>query len=681
MVSVNSKSGTDGKCGGVTRDDAKASASASAGKRKGMRVKPSVMIVVSGVIVAAFVVLAIIAPGIWKGAAEATDPGNLFAKPSGAHPFGTDALGRDILARTLVATRVSLGTALLCTAIAAVAGIIIGIVPAVIGKRAQRISSSIINVWLAFPVILLAMLTVIAMGSGAVASVTALAITMTPSFARLAQTLTAQVAGRDYMVAGRMLGISRGRLFTRYVLPEVVEPFLVDVAQSVGGAILAMSSLSFLGMGVQAPEYDWGSLINDGFDQVYVSPMAAIGPGIFIVIAGLAFSMLGEGISDAIRATFTPPRPALSKTQLANPPRMVDKTNMGVVIGLAAERTRQHRDDVIAGRGQSDGDAAAAATDTGTRVSVPRSEPLLSVRGLTVSFAEGHSWNTPVRGISFDVEPGQIVGLVGESGSGKSLTMMSVADLPPAGAFVTADSMRFNGKELIGMSAEEKRKHLMGMGVVFQDSLTALNPSMRVGTQLAEVLECQTGMRHGEAMKRAVDMLHCVGIAPDMHAERKFPHELSGGMRQRVLIAMAQINHPRLIIADEPTTALDVTVQKQVLGLLRNECAANNQAAVIVSHDIAVLGEICQSIMVMYHGAIVEIFDTALLRTPERLRHPYTRALVRSIPTLDTDRSKPLETIDAEMVSQNAKAVEENEAAASREAAELMETAEKEALA
>lgn len=614
----------------------------------------SPLVVVSGVMIVVLIVLAVIAPAVWGTAANTENPAILLHKPSGEHWFGTDQLGRDIFARTMVATRLSLVTALICTAISAVLGIIVGAVPVVFGKRAQRWTSSIINVWLAFPVILLAMLTVIALGTGATATTIALTITMTPTFARLAQTLSATVAGADYMAAARMFGVSGSRQVFYYILPEVAEPFVANVTQSIGGAILAMSSLSFLGLGVQPPVYDWGRLINEGFAQVYVSPMAAVGPGIAIVFAGLAFNLFGEGISNQIRRAYKPLPSALSKRELDNPPKMLDKTNMELVVEAAAEQTAQHRERVEALRAK-DPDAAV--------VSVPRPAPVLSVRGLTVSFPEGKHWNTPVKGISFDVEAGEIVGLVGESGSGKSLTMMSVADLAAPGSYVAADSIRFDGTDIVGMLPKDKRKLLSGIGVVFQDSLTALNPAMRVGKQLAEVLECQNGTPHEEAMKQAVEMLEHVGIDPAQHAERKFPYELSGGMRQRAMIAMAEINHPKLIIADEPTTALDVTVQKQVLALLRNECARNKQAAVIVSHDIAVLGEICSRIMVMYHGAIVEIFDTALLRTPEKLKHPYTRALVSSIPTLATDKSRPLVTIDDELVSHQSADLADREAA------------------
>jgi oligopeptide/dipeptide ABC transporter ATP-binding protein len=254
-----------------------------------------------------------------------------------------------------------------------------------------------------------------------------------------------------------------------------------------------------------------------------------------------------------------------------------------------------------------------------------------------------------VQDVSFSIRPGEIVGVVGESGSGKSVTMMSVAQLAPAGASVTARRLRFAGRDLEGGSARETGRALgTKVGVVFQDSLTALNPALRVGMQLAEVPRVHERASRSAAHRRAVDALADVSISDPERRAKQFPHEFSGGMRQRALIAMSQIGSPSLIIADEPTTALDVTVQQRVLALLRREVEKTGAAAIVVSHDIAVLAELCQRILVMYAGRIVEDVDVALLARPERLAHPYTRALAASLPDLETDRDRPLATIPGE---------------------------------
>ena len=244
------------------------------------------MMVLSFLTVFLLVVLAIVAPMLWLEEATVAVPKQALATPSSDHWLGTDSLGRDILLRTLVATRLSLSMALVATLIGAVAGLLLGALPVVLGHRAQRWFGAIINTWLAFPVLLVAMLIVIMLGASSQTAVVALAVTMTPSFARLAQTLSARVGGSEYLAAAKMLGISRPRQFTRYILPNIAEPIIVNVTISIGGGLLALSSLSFLGVGVQSPEFDWGRLLSEAFEQVYSTPIAALGPGLAVVVSG-----------------------------------------------------------------------------------------------------------------------------------------------------------------------------------------------------------------------------------------------------------------------------------------------------------------------------------------------------------------------------------------------------------
>jgi len=560
---------------------------------------------ISAVMVLILVLLALFAPEIWGAQAAQTDTSALLQGPSDAHPLGTDGLGRDLLLRTLVATRLSLGMALIATVLGLVFGLLLGALPSVLGPRVQRLFSSIISTWLAFPVLLVAMLTVILFGPSSASAVVALGLTMVPSFARLAQTLSSRVGGSEYLAAARMMGVSRGNQFTRYVLPNIAEPIIVNVTLSIGGGLLALSSLSFLGVGVQPPDFDWGRMLSEGFDQVYTNPTAVVGPGVAVVFAGVAFGTLGESLAAHLRNQGR--GGVLSRRRLGPAPRVADR--------------------------------AKAAADGA----------LLTVDGLSVSFPSATGWVRPVQDVSFSVAPGEIVGVVGESGSGKSVALMAVAQLSAAGAAVTAQQLRFDGDDLLDLPpAVLKRRLGTKIGVVFQDSLTALNPALRVGTQLAEIPRFHAKDARRAAHAKAVAALDDVSIDEPERRSRQFPHEYSGGMRQRALIAMSQIGKPRLIIADEPTTALDVTVQQRVLALLRRECEETGAAAIVVSHDIAVLAELCQRILVMYAGRIVEDVDVRLLATPDKLAHPYTRALAESLPDLDTDRTQPLATIPGE---------------------------------
>ncbi|MBP1326943.1 ABC-type glutathione transport system ATPase component/ABC-type dipeptide/oligopeptide/nickel transport system permease subunit [Leucobacter exalbidus] len=577
------------------------------------------MAALSGGIVTLLALLAIFAPIFWGEAAATPDPTALLQSPSAAHPLGTDSLGRDLLLRTLVATRTSLVMALIATACGAVAGLILGALPAVLGVRAQRAFSAVINTWLAFPVLLVAMLTVILLGAGPATSVIALALTMTPSFARLAQTLSSRVGGSEYLAAAKMLGVSKPRQYLKYVLPNIGEPVIVNVTISIGGGLLALSSLSFLGVGIQPPEYDWGRMLNEGFAQVYSQPSAVVGPGVLVVLAGLSFGMLGEALASHMRQQ--------------GRGRMLSARKLGPAPSAKA--------DAIEGNPVLSVPGSASGHNAGSEV-----QPLLEVEGLAVSFPGEEGWIRPVSNVSFSIMPGELVGVVGESGSGKSVTMMSVAQLAPANAAVTATKLKFNGQELSHLSAVEAGQVLgTQVGVIFQDSLTALNPALRVGTQLAEVPRVHEHVSRKVAHARAVAALDEVRIPEPERRAMQFPHEFSGGMRQRSLIAMAQIGSPSLIIADEPTTALDVTVQQRVLALLRAKCEETGAAAIVISHDIAVLAELCSRILVMYKGEIVENIDVRDLPHPERLQHPYSRALVECMPDLTTDRSLPLATI------------------------------------
>ena len=259
----------------------------------------------------------------------------------------------------------------------------------------------------------------------------------------------------------------------------------------------------------------------------------------------------------------------------------------------------------------------------------------------------------PVRGVSFTLNRGEALGVVGESGSGKSLTALAVARLLESPAHVTADRLELLGQDLQGgasrMSGRELRRFLgVHAGLVFQDPMTSFNPVKRVGTQLAEVAAEHHGLTRKQAAARAVARLRAVRIAHPERRARQFPHELSGGMRQRAMIGMAVMGEPALVIADEPTTALDVTVQRQVLRLLKSiqagtDGSRGDMGLLFISHDITVVGQVCDRVLVMYAGRIVESLPAADLAA--HARHPYTRALLAAVPSMQTPRDVPLAVI------------------------------------
>jgi peptide/nickel transport system ATP-binding protein len=270
-------------------------------------------------------------------------------------------------------------------------------------------------------------------------------------------------------------------------------------------------------------------------------------------------------------------------------------------------------------------------------------EPLLEVEGLTVAFPTDEGVVQAVRGVSFSLEPGRVLGIAGESGSGKSVTTLAIMGLLPGSARV-GGSVRFRGRELLGLS-ERALESVRGrrISVIFQDPMTSLNPVYSVGWQVAEAIQMHQDMPKKRAWARAIELLDAVGIPRAAERAESYPHEFSGGMQQRVVIATAMANDPDVIIADEPTTALDVTVQAQVLEALNTAREKTNAAVIFITHDLAAMAGVADEIIVMYAGKPVESAPTDEIFY--RPRMPYTVGLLASLPRLDTDASEPLRPI------------------------------------
>ena len=545
------------------------------------------------------VALALFAPALWSDAAERIDVPAASQGASREHLMGTDALGRDIFHRVLVATRLSVTLAVLATLVGALIGIPLGGLPSLVGERLGRLVTGFINLAIAFPALLVAIFVAAIVGVGAKGAVFGIGCAVAPYFARLTQTLTSSVIDSDYVAAARVVGVGRARLLRRHVLPNVAEPLFLTTTLAVGEALLALAGLSFLGLGVQPPGYDWGRMLSEGLGSIFVTPSVAIGPAVAIVLAALVFILLGETLAKG-------------------------------AAGRPSARWSDRQGDLVPPVGSTD----ARAED------VPTGEAL-AVENLTVSFPGG---SFPVRAVSLSVAPGEIVGIVGESGSGKTLTAMAIADLLPPNARMAATRYEVCGRDPRELSEAGKRSLLgRSLAIVYQDPMSSLNPALRVGRQLSEVAEVHERLSRSAARRRSIDRLRAVRIANPESRVGQYPHEFSGGMRQRAVVAMGLMIDPRLLIADEPTTALDVTVQQQVLRLLRDVCTSSSAAAIFISHDVAVVSQLCTRVLVMYAGRIVEELDVKTLTTAPA--HPYTRALVAAVPTMETDRALPLATI------------------------------------
>ncbi|GAA4704912.1 oligopeptide/dipeptide ABC transporter, ATP-binding protein, C-terminal domain-containing protein [Promicromonospora umidemergens] len=568
--------------------------------------------VTGAALLALVLVTAVLAPLLWGDAAEAVDTAAMLQGPSADHWAGTDNLGRDLLFRTLVATRLSVALALAATALAVTVGLLLGTASLLLGPRAGRLVTAGVNIAVAFPGLLLALSFAVIFGVGQVGSVLAIGLSGAPAFARLCQTLVAGVATRDYLAAARLAGVGRLRILLRHVLPDVGGPLVVNVTIGAGGALLSFAGLSFLGLGVQAPAYDWGRLMQDGLDRIYLDPLAALLPGFAVVVAGLAFNLTGE----AVARTFS-----------------IDSISGVSLLAGGALRTRR-RPDAGGLPGQDATPSADVPLDAGPDL-------VLDVADLVVTVPTPAGRVRPVRGVTFQVARGEAVGVVGESGSGKTLTALAVARLLEPPTTVTARRLSFQGRDLL----TGDHRTLLGteLAMVFQDPASSFNPVRRMGGQLAEGARHHLGLSRRQARDRAVDRLRSVRIGDPDRRAGQYPHEFSGGMRQRAMIGLGLMGSPALIVADEPTTALDVTVQRQVLDLLAEVRERDAVALLLISHDVSVVADVCDRVLVMYAGRVVEDLPAAGLATSAR--HPYTRALVAAVPHLETDLDRPLAVI------------------------------------
>ncbi|RBM06888.1 dipeptide/oligopeptide/nickel ABC transporter permease/ATP-binding protein [Streptomyces sp. PT12] len=534
--------------------------------------------------------------------------------PSGEHWMGQDSLGRDILSRLMHGARWSLAIGLGATLLALAAGAVIGAIAATSRKAVDETLMRALDIVMAFPGIALAAVLISVFGGGIPVLICAIAFLYTPPIARVVRANVMAQYGEDYVTAERVIGARTPHILIRHVAINCAAPILVFCTVMVADAIVLEASLSFIGAGVRPPEPSWGSVIAEGKNMVLLGGWwATVFPGLLMLATVLSLNILAEGVSDAwaapraLKAPDAPARdvPALPEQAVGEPEREGQRPRAPLALPGLAEAAHRLRE----------------------RARPPAvGEPILSVRDLTIGFAGAHGGRDVVDGVSFDVHPGEVLGLVGESGCGKSLTALTVMGLQPRTARV-GGSVRFDGRELNGLSPRARRP-LLGheMAMVYQDALSSLNPAMPIRAQLKQLVRRGGGMTPAE-------LLALVGLDPE-RTLRAYPHELSGGQRQRVLIAMALSRDPRLIVADEPTTALDVTVQAQVIELLLRLRADLGFALILVSHDLALVADVTDRVVVMYGGQLVEEGVTADL--VEHPAHHYTRGLLGSVLSLES---------------------------------------------
>lgn len=544
------------------------------------------------VILGLLLLIALVAPPLLSGSAETlTDDTRLG--PGAEYLLGTDAFGRDVLARALVATRLTLLMAAAATAISFVVGVAIGAMIQLAPGWLRETCLRLIDSAVAFPSLVLALVIAAVLGPGMGSAIVAIAVAGVPGFARLTANLAATVADKDYVLTARLLGVPGLRILVRHLLPNISGPLLVLLSSSFTLSLLDISSLSFVGLGVQTPQYDWGRLLNEALPSIFAQPSLVLAPSIMLMVSGVGAMLLGDGVASLVDPRTRAKAPAAAKTAAAGP-------------ATPAQAPEAF---------QAWGGAAADMEPDG----------LLTVAGLTVRAGD----RKLVDDVSFTIGAGQIVGLVGESGSGKSTIAMAVAGLLPEGVRANASRLALGDLDLLGTPPE--RRLATEIGIVYQDPIGTFNPALRLGTQLTEVARTHLGTPRRQAAQDMVNALADIHVTEPERRLRQHPHELSGGMLQRASIASAMTTNPRLLIADEPTTALDVTVQAEVLRQFRRINREHGTAMLFISHDIGVVGVLCDTVLVLHGGRVVDRTTGADLRRGT-VTHPYTRALLAATP-------------------------------------------------
>ena len=514
---------------------------------------------------------------------------------SPGHLLGTDPLGRDLLSRLIWGTRVSLMVGISATLLAAVFGTLIGLVAGYAGGRTDSLLMRLIDMLMAFPYILLALVIVAVLGPSLINALYAIAVVNIPFFARNIRGLTIGLRQRDFIHAARLAGKNHLQILLTEVLPNVLPVIVVTMSTTVGWMILETAGLSFLGLGAQPPAADLGSMLGQGRAQMFSAPHVALVPGIMIFLLVMSFNLLGDGIRDMLD------------------PRM----KSGVQL------------------------RASAITDV-KRPAVPAArfaqDAVLEVVDLKVDFRSGTRRQAAVKGISFSVRAGECLGLIGESGSGKSVTALSIMGLvaSPPGE-ISGGAVYVAGEEMLSLTSTQlQQRRGARVAYIFQDPLTTLHPQISIGQQIVEAVQAHQPLSRRAAQDKALALLESVGISDAGQRFAAYPHQLSGGQRQRVGIAMALANDPDIIIADEPTTALDVTVQAHILALLQQLRRERGLTLLFITHDFGVIAQICDRVAVMRQGEMVESGDTQqVLNHPQ---HDYTRRLIASVPKLGQGR-------------------------------------------
>ena len=542
------------------------------------------------------VLSAIFAPLLAPHDPDTASAYDTLSGPNGKYWLGNDSSGHDVLSRLLFATRLSVTLTAETLVIAAVLGIVAGLLAGYYGKAFEAVGAWTTSLLQALPAIVVLLAAKSVLGPSDFIAMAVFGVLIAPAFYRVVYSAVSAVRGELYVDAARVSGLSDPRIIGRHVLTVVRAPAIILAANIAGIAVAISAGLDFLGLGDPAIP-SWGGMLNDGFTNIFTQPLLVLWPSLAIGLTCVAFALLGNALRDELERADSAPR----RRRKTKQPAQVTVEPAPVIV---------HDDD---GEG----------VRTGTE--------LLSVRNLSVGYGRPDgSVSTVVEDVALTVRRGEVHGLIGESGSGKTQTAFSILRLLPSGGRIVAGSITFEGTDLAGLS-EKEMTALRGQKIAYipQEPMSNLDPSFTIGSQLVEPIRIHLGLSKADAKARAIELLARVGIPQPERTFAAYPHEVSGGMAQRVLIAGAVSCDPELLIADEPTTALDVTVQAEVLDLLRDLQRERNMGVLLVTHNFGVVADLCDQVSVMRSGRIVETGPVrSIFADP---RHEYTRNLFDAV--------------------------------------------------
>ncbi|HSO70882.1 MAG TPA: dipeptide/oligopeptide/nickel ABC transporter permease/ATP-binding protein [Arachnia sp.] len=534
-------------------------------------------------------IVAVIGPFVAPNDPSLTSLRHIFAPPGGDFLLGGDSAGRDIFSRLLVATSFSMAGGLLVATIASTIGVTAGLIAGYFGGWVDSLGSWFTALTMSLPAIIVLIAARAVMGPSMWVTMAIFGAFISPVYYRVVYNSVRAVRNELYVDAARTSGLSTPRIIGRHILLAVRAPVILLTAGIIAAGIGMQAGFDFLGLGDPLTP-TWGQILNEGFYNINRSGLLVLWPSLALGLTLVALTLLSTAIRDELEGT-------------------------GEVK-----------------RGRTAWSATTEPAPAPLAHDAPDAGPLLEVAGLAVAYQGKTTWTTVVHDARLTVARGETHGLVGESGSGKTQTAFAILGLLPSGGSVVGGSVVFDGQELVGLSYEAMNK-LRGRRIAYvpQEPMSNLDPSFTVGSQLTDPLVIVLGMSRAEAKERALSLLTQVGIPDPQRTFDSYPHQLSGGMAQRVLIAGAVASHPDLLIADEPTTALDVTVQAEVLDLLRDLQRELGMAILLVTHNFGVVADLCDRVSVMQHGVIVETGPTSdVFRSP---RHPYTQSLFDAIPS------------------------------------------------